>query len=87
MTTLNTPHGGNGAGKPTVATTHVKPNPAAYTKPNPVPVKAHNDPKDTAQEEVHEIRPKVSVSAPASPIPTTAAKGDDDAMSKPAKRS
>ncbi|TAJ54688.1 MAG: hypothetical protein EPN60_13050 [Nevskiaceae bacterium] len=87
MASTNTTHRGNGTGKPTVAPTYLKPDPAAYTKPKPVPTKAHNNPKDTAQEAVHEIRPKVSVSAPAAPIPSTAAKGDDDAMSKPAKRS
>lgn len=87
MTHLNTPNGGAGIGKPIIATAHAKPNPAAYSKPQPVPAKARNNPKDTAQEAVHEVQSKASAKAAATPAPSTAAKGDDDAMSKPAKRS
>ena len=87
MTHLNPPNGGAGIGKPIIATAHAKPNPAAYSKPQPVPAKARNNPKDTAQEAVHEIRAKASVKAAVMPAASSAAKGDDDAMSKPAKRS
>jgi hypothetical protein len=50
------------------------------------------NPKETAQEAVHQVMPKDAVKAPSTATdavnpPLRAAKGDDDLMSQPVKRS
>ncbi len=50
------------------------------------------DPRETAQEAVHQVMPKEAVKRPstatdATNAPLRAAKGDDDLMSQPVKRS
>jgi hypothetical protein len=63
---------------------------AAPSAPGKSPRK--QNPKETAQEAVHQVMPKDAVKAPSTATdavnpPLRAAKGDDDLMSQPVKRS